>query len=81
LEDIESISVLTGATAAAIYGSEAANGAVIITTKKGQPGNVKASFSSNTEFLSPFRLPEFQNSYGTGLNGKTGNNGSVRGDK
>ena len=75
-EDIESISVLTGAAAAALYGSEAANGAVMITTKKGQSGNVKASFSSNTEFLSPFRLPEFQNSYGTGLNGKTGNSGT-----
>lgn len=75
-EDIESISVLTGAAAAALYGSEAANGAVMITTKKGQSGKLKATFSSNTEFLSPFRLPEFQNRYGTGLNGKTGNSGT-----
>lgn len=75
-EDIESISVLTGAAAAALYGSEAANGAVMITTKKGLSGKLKATFSSNTEFLSPFRLPEFQNRYGTGLNGKTGNSGS-----
>ena len=75
-EDIESISVLTGAAAAALYGSEAANGAIMITTKKGHSGNVKARFSSNVDFLSPFRLPEFQNSYGTGLNGKAGNSGT-----
>ena len=75
-EDIQSISVLTGAAAAALYGSQAANGAVMITTKKGQSGKLKVSFSSNTEFLSPFRLPEFQNHYGTGLGGKTGNSGT-----
>ena len=68
-EDIESISVLTGAAAAALYGSEAANGAVMITTKKGQAGALKVTLSSNTEFLNPFVLPEFQNRYGTGLNG------------
>lgn len=71
-EDIESISVLTGAAAAALYGSEAANGAIMITTKKGQAGKVAVSFSSNTEFLSPFVLPQFQSRYGTGLNGKSG---------
>ena len=68
-EDIESMSVLTGAAAAALYGSEAANGAVMITTKKGQSGALKVTLSSNTEFLDPFVLPEFQNRYGTGLNG------------
>ena len=70
-EDIESISVLTGAAAAALYGSNAANGAVMITTKKGQAGALKVTFSSNTEFLNPFVLPEFQNRYGTGLNGSS----------
>ena len=69
-EDIESMSVLTGAAAAALYGSEAANGAVMITTKKGQAGTLKATFSSNIEFLAPFIQPEFQNRYGTGLNGQ-----------
>ena len=68
-EDIESISVLTGAAAAALYGSNAANGAVMITTKKGQAGALKVTLSSNTEFLNPFVQPEFQNRYGTGLNG------------
>ena len=75
-EDIESISVLTGAAAAALYGSEAANGAVMITTRSGHSGRVSATFTSNTEFLSPFRLPEFQSRYGTGLNGKSGNSGT-----
>ena len=74
-EDISSISVLTGAAAAALYGSEAANGAIMITTKAGEAGKLKVSFSSNTEFLSPFVLPEFQSVYGTGLNGSSGSGG------
>ena len=74
-EDVKSISVLTGAAAAALYGSQAANGAIMITTKAGEAGKLKVSFSSNTEFLSPFVLPEFQNSYGTGTNGVSGTGG------
>lgn len=74
-EDIQSISVLTGAAAAALYGSQAANGAVMITTKKGESGKLKVSFSSNTEFLAPFVLPKFQNRYGTGLNGRDSGSG------
>lgn len=68
-DDIESISVLTGAAAAALYGSDASNGAVMITTKKGLKGKLKVTFSSNTEFLDAFVLPRFQNRYGTGSNG------------
>ena len=64
-EDIESISVLTGASAAALYGSSAANGAIMITTKKGQAGQFRVTYSSQTEFLAPFVMPEFQNRYGT----------------
>ncbi len=74
-EDIESISVLTGAAAAALYGSDAANGAVMITTKKGRAGKLNATFSSNTEFMTTFVTPEFQSRYGTGLNGKEGGSG------
>ena len=74
-EDIQSISVLTGAAAAALYGSQATNGAVMITTKKGELGKLKVSFSSNTEFLNPFVLPKFQNRYGTGLNGRDSGSG------
>ena len=68
-EDIESISVLTGASAAALYGSSAANGAIMITTKKGQSGQFRVTYSSQTEFLAPFVMPEFQNRYGTGSYG------------
>lgn len=65
-EDIESLSVLTGAAAAALYGSDASNGAIVITTKKGHEGKVKVTFTSDTEIANPFILPNFQNSYGTG---------------
>lgn len=65
-EDIESMSVLTGAAAAALYGSDAANGAIIITTKRGTAGHTSLVVSQSTEFLSPFILPDFQNRYGTG---------------
>lgn len=64
-EDIESISVLMGAAAAALYGSNASNGAIVITTKKGQTGRVALTVSSNTEILNPLVMPEFQNRYGT----------------
>ena len=74
-EDIESMSVLTGAAAAALYGSEAANGAIMITTKKGESGALRVTLSSNTEFLNAFVLPEFQNSYGTGSNGNRSGSG------
>lgn len=63
-DDIESISVLSGAAASALYGSDAANGVVMITTKKGQKGKVHVSYSNNTSFYSPFVTPEFQNTYG-----------------
>lgn len=64
-EDFESMSVLTGATAAALYGSQGANGVILITTKKGQEGKLKVSYSNNTTFSSPFVMPQFQNTYGT----------------
>lgn len=63
-EDIASISVLTGPSAAALYGSNAANGAILITTKKGSAGKPKITLSHNTDFSNPFVLPRFQNTYG-----------------
>ena len=72
-DDIESISVLTGAAAAALYGSNAANGAIVINTKRGKVGKLQVAVSSNTEFAKPFVLPLFQNRYGTGSSGKAGN--------
>ena len=68
-DDIESMSVLTGAAAAALYGSEAANGAIVITTKKGQAGKTKLTVSTNTEWSRAWVLPRFQNTYGAGQNG------------
>lgn len=65
-DDIESMSVLTGAAAAALYGNKASNGAIVITTKKGKMGKIELTVSQTTEISSAFRMPEFQNRYGTG---------------
>ena len=65
-EDIESMTVLSGAAAAALYGSDAANGAILITTKRGKAGQTTVTVTSNTEVLAPFVMPMFQTRYGTG---------------
>ena len=62
-EDIESISVLSGPAAAALYGSAAAQGVIMITTKKGKEGKVSVTVSHSSQFANPFIMPEFQNSY------------------
>lgn len=63
-DDIESMSVLTGAAAAALYGNKGANGVILINTKKGQAGRVKVNYSNSTSFANPFVMPQFQNTYG-----------------
>ena len=63
-DDIESISVLTGPSSAALYGSAAANGVIMINTKRGTEGKVRVAVSSSMEFSNPFILPKFQNTYG-----------------
>ncbi|ERK40033.1 TonB-linked outer membrane protein, SusC/RagA family [Segatella baroniae F0067] len=63
-EDIESINVLAGPSAAALYGSSAANGAILITTKKGKEGRLEISYSSSADFSKPLIMPKFQNTYG-----------------
>ena len=63
-DDIESISVLTGPSAAALYGAAAANGVILINTKKGQEGRAQLTVSSSTEFMKPFITPKFQKNYG-----------------
>ena len=70
-DDIESITVLKGANAAALYGSRAANGAIVVTTKKGGTGN-RANITFNSTFRAdaPLRLPSFQNTYGPGSIGR-----------
>ncbi len=62
-EDIESISVLSGPAGAALYGSAAAQGVVMITTKKGQEGKVSVTISNSSQFANPFVMPKFQDQY------------------
>jgi TonB-linked SusC/RagA family outer membrane protein len=68
-DDIESMNVLRGATAAALYGSDAGNGAIIIETKKGHNGRFNVTVNSGIGFERPFALPNFQNTYGQGNSG------------
>ena len=70
-EDVESFTILKGPNAAAIYGSRAQNGAVIITTKKGAStdGKMRTEISSLYTWDRPGRLPDFQNQYGQGASG------------
>lgn len=63
-DDIESLSILKGASAAALYGSQAANGVILITTKKGQANVQRITYSSNLVVNQAISLPEFQNDYG-----------------
>ena len=73
-DDIASISVLKGAAGSALYGSRAANGVVMITTKRGKAGRIDVNVNSGVAMESPMLLPKFQNDYGQG-------NGGVAGDK
>ncbi|MBR7013187.1 MAG: TonB-dependent receptor plug domain-containing protein, partial [Muribaculaceae bacterium] len=63
-DDIESISALTGPSAAALYGANAANGVILITTKRGRAGRVDVTYNGSFQFSKPFVLPRFQNQYG-----------------
>ncbi len=69
--NIQSVSVLKGPNAAALYGSRAANGAIVITTKSAQPGaNYGVTATTSLTFQSPLKLPDYQNSYGQGWYGQ-----------
>ncbi len=70
-DDIESINVLKGANAAALYGSRAANGVLMITTKKGKEGKMDVSFTSNVTMDQAFITPELQNVYGATITPST----------
>jgi TonB-linked SusC/RagA family outer membrane protein len=65
-EDIETMSVLKGAAAAALYGSRAADGVIIITTKKGEEGTIKVDVSSKLSTSWATKLPETQTEFGRG---------------
>ncbi|MBP3227587.1 MAG: SusC/RagA family TonB-linked outer membrane protein [Bacteroidaceae bacterium] len=66
-DDIESMNVLKGANAAALYGSQAANGVVMITTKKGREGKIDVNFTTNVTFETPLLTPKIQTIYGADL--------------
>ncbi|MCS6809544.1 MAG: TonB-dependent receptor plug domain-containing protein, partial [Candidatus Kapabacteria bacterium] len=72
--DIESINVLKGPAATALYGLQAAGGAIVITTKRGREGvsQMSVNFSSMVGFDNANKLPELQNTYAQGLNGQLG---------
>ncbi len=64
-EDIESISVLKGASASALYGGSGENGVILITTKKGSAGKTTVEFTSSSNWDSPLILPKLQSQYGS----------------
>ncbi|MCD8183389.1 MAG: SusC/RagA family TonB-linked outer membrane protein [Bacteroides sp.] len=68
-DDVESISVLKGPSATALYGSRGGNGIILVTTKKGQGGKTLVSYNSNLTFENVMIQPEFQNEYGQGTDG------------
>ncbi|MFL5560411.1 MAG: SusC/RagA family TonB-linked outer membrane protein [Gemmatimonadaceae bacterium] len=67
--DIATLTVLKGPNAAALYGSRAANGAIIITTKRGMSGRSSMDATASVTYDTPAILPDFQNSYGQGSGG------------
>jgi len=70
-DDIESMSVLKGPNAAALYGARAANGVILITTKKGKKNNgIGIEYNGNATFDNALVLPAVQNEYGAGRNGQ-----------
>lgn len=68
-DDIASIDVLKGPNAAALYGSAAQNGAIVITSKKGERGRTQVSLSNTFQVMDPMLLIEYQNQYGQGSGG------------
>ncbi|WP_218732953.1 SusC/RagA family TonB-linked outer membrane protein [Polaribacter sp. HaHaR_3_91] len=70
-DDVESITILKGAGAAALYGSDASNGAIIITTKKGTSGKGTVRFSNFLKFSNAYGYPEMQDKYSNGAKGTT----------
>lgn len=70
-DDVESMTVLKGASASALYGSIGQNGAIMITTKRGGGKDLSVEFNSSTQFQTSFiRIPDVQSTYGTGDVGK-----------
>lgn len=70
-DDIETLTVLKGADAAAVYGSSASGGAIVITTRKGHSGNGAVTYDNNFSFANAYLFPKVQNVFGIGTNGNT----------
>ena len=68
-DDIEEVTILKGPEATALYGSDGAGGAIIITTKKGGNGRVRISYDNSFRVENVYRFPEIQNIYNRGTNG------------
>ncbi|NCD69509.1 SusC/RagA family TonB-linked outer membrane protein [Mucilaginibacter agri] len=78
-DDVESVSILKGPAAAALYGIQAANGAIVITTKKGVAGKTQVDFSTGVSFDVVNRMPKLQNQWVRGENGSiAGRNSTSR---
>lgn len=73
-DDIASMNILKGASAAALYGSMASNGVIMITTKRGRDGAARVDFSSNITLENPISLPKLQGRYGAVKTGEQFNN-------
>ena len=70
-DDVENITILKGPSAAALYGTRAANGVILVTTKDGSKSQgLGVSFNSSTFVESAFQLPRFQNTFGQGNSGE-----------
>lgn len=67
--DIENVTVLKGAAAAALYGQDAANGVIMITTKQGEAGKLQVNASGSWQWDQPTRVPQLQTTYGPGSQG------------
>ncbi|MDQ0106062.1 TonB-linked outer membrane protein, SusC/RagA family [Chitinophaga terrae (ex Kim and Jung 2007)] len=71
-QDVESVNILKGPAAAALYGSRAANGAIIITTKSGRSGKLAVNYNGGVSLDQPYMLMKFQDTYGSGNGGQAG---------
>ncbi|RPD38199.1 SusC/RagA family TonB-linked outer membrane protein [Chitinophaga barathri] len=76
-EDIESITVLKGPEAAALYGSDGASGAILITTRRGKSGRATVTYDNNFRFEDVYMFPDVQTTYSRGLNGVADDNATV----
>jgi TonB-linked SusC/RagA family outer membrane protein len=80
-DDIESINILKGPEATALYGIEAGSGAIIITTKKARKGKLKVTYDNNFRLTHTYRYPHIQKVYDNGSNGVTSNTGLLFGPR